>query len=88
MPDDDWALGQNEVDVRNEAQNPLNYRPVAYTFHDGVRHGFYCQDPEADWIAMLADDPDLHMVNADPGAYDRAHPCDCEGTCLCDQEDA
>ncbi len=24
MPDDDWALGQNEVDVRSESRNPLN----------------------------------------------------------------
>ncbi len=28
MPDDDWALGQNEVDVRNEARNPLNAMPL------------------------------------------------------------
>ncbi len=27
MRDDDWALGQNEVDVRNEARNPLNAMP-------------------------------------------------------------
>ncbi len=32
MPDDDWALGQNEVDVRNEARNPLNARPVKNTY--------------------------------------------------------
>ncbi len=24
MPDHDWALGQNEVDVRNEARRPAN----------------------------------------------------------------
>ncbi len=28
LPDDDWALGQNEVDVRNEARNPLNAVPL------------------------------------------------------------
>ncbi len=73
MPVDDWALGQNIIDVRNEAIR--------------VRHGAYvCHDPEADWIAMLADDPDLHMVNADPVVYDQAHPCECEGLCECDNQ--
>ncbi len=33
MPDDDWALGQNEVDVRNEARNPLNEMPIARRYH-------------------------------------------------------
>ncbi len=32
----------------------------------------------------LAGDPDLHMITADPAAYDRAHPCDCEALCDCD----
>ncbi len=39
-PDDDWALGQNEVDVRNEARNPLNAMPIR----------FVCHDPEQAWI--------------------------------------
>ncbi len=49
------------------------------------RHGIYvCQDPEADWIAMLADDPDLHLITSDAAAYDRAHPCTCDGLCTCE----
>ncbi len=51
---------------------------------DDARHGFACPGPEADWIAMLADDPDLHMVNANPRAWSDAHPCHCEATCHCD----
>ncbi len=40
MPDDDWALGQNEVDVRNEARRPLNAAPCV----------FVCVNPEQAWI--------------------------------------
>ncbi len=39
-PDDDWALGQNEVDVRNEAWRPLNAAPYV----------FVCHAPEQAWI--------------------------------------
>ncbi len=39
-PDDDWALGQNEVDVRNEARRPLNAAPYV----------FVCANPEQAWI--------------------------------------
>ncbi len=28
MPEDDWALGQNEVDVLNEARKPENAMPI------------------------------------------------------------
>ncbi len=38
-PDDDWALGQNEVDVRNEARRARLVPSV-----------FVCQDPESAWI--------------------------------------
>ncbi len=41
---------------------------------------------EAFLLTVMADcDPDLLLVNADPKAWSDAHPCDCEGTCLCDQ---
>ncbi len=36
MPEDDWALGQNEVDVRNEARNPLNAMPIRHANVDGT----------------------------------------------------
>ncbi len=39
-PDDDWALGQNEVDVRNEARRPLDAAPYV----------FMCVSPEETWI--------------------------------------
>ncbi len=39
MPDDDWALGQNEVDVRNEARRARMVPSV-----------FVCHDPEQAWI--------------------------------------
>ncbi len=69
LPDDDWALSQGTVDFRNEERRH--------------RHGYACPNPEADWIAMLADDPDLHLITSDAAAYDRAHPCECEGVCEC-----
>ncbi len=73
MPVDDWMLAQGTVDFRNEERRP--------------HHGAYvCHDPETEWIAMLADDPDLHMVTADPAAYDQAHPCDCDGLCECENQ--
>ncbi len=36
MPDDDWALGQNEVDVRNEARKPANAMPLRHAKIDGT----------------------------------------------------
>ncbi len=41
MPDDDEMLGQNEVDVRNEARRERR------EIHDAF---FNCKDPESDWI--------------------------------------
>ncbi len=43
MPDDDWALGQNEVDVRNEQRK--------HHYWDSVISVFSCASPEQDWIA-------------------------------------
>ncbi len=40
MSPDDWTIGQNQVDVRNEARNPLNAMPIR----------FVCHDPEQAWI--------------------------------------
>lgn len=34
---------------------------------------------------LLADDPDLALVNADMHAWLEAHPCDCEALCECDR---
>ena len=39
----------------------------------------------ADYDAMLADDPDLWLVNADMRAWTEAHPCECEALCTCDR---
>ena len=73
MPADDWALGQNLIDVPNEARR------------EGQRHGAYvCHDPEADYAAMVADDADLHLVHANAHDYAMAHPCDCDGVCTCE----
>ncbi len=68
MPDDDWALGQNEVDVRNEAWNPLNAIPIkvdecvpkglaVLVGPDGLVGGliFACRNPEYDWITEARD---------------------------------
>ena len=41
MLDDDWALGENEVDVRNEA---LRFPGI-----------FACESPEQQWIEDLMD---------------------------------
>ncbi len=54
-PDDDWALGQNEVDVRNEARNPLNALPIRESGLDAALAWsspsvFVCHDPEQAWI--------------------------------------
>ncbi len=46
-PDDDWALGQNEVDVRNEARKPLNDMPITGTSAQII---FACRNPEQAWI--------------------------------------
>jgi hypothetical protein len=35
--------------------------------------------------ALLADDPDLWLVNADMRAWAEAHPCECEALCTCDR---
>jgi hypothetical protein len=35
--------------------------------------------------ALLADDPDLWLVNADMRAWTEAHPCECEALCTCDR---
>ncbi len=43
MPDDDQLLGQNEVDVRNEARK--------HPYWDSVLSVFACPSPEHDWIA-------------------------------------
>ncbi len=52
MPEDDWALGQNEVDVRNEARNPLNAMPIVYA----------CKNREQDWIDEVEHEIDLAMA--------------------------
>ncbi len=49
MPDDDWALGQNDVDVRNEARNPANLMPLVYTYRNS----------EQDWIDEVERGMDL-----------------------------
>ncbi len=64
-PDDDWALGQNEVDVRNEARNPLNairgrvdarVPKGTVILKDGdrelgrIENIFACRNPEQAWI--------------------------------------
>ncbi len=36
MPDHDSMLGQNEVDVLNEARNPLNAMPIRHAKIDGA----------------------------------------------------
>lgn len=41
---------------------------------------------EVDLAVFLGDDPDLAMVTADPVAWMAAHPCECEGLCVCDAE--
>ncbi len=61
MPDDDWALGQNEVDVRNEARNPLNRVEVTQWVRNPYKPGvtpfvvFACNDPEQAWIDEQAE---------------------------------
>ncbi len=59
MPDDDWALGQNVVDVRNEARRarqgwpdgglPHGEHPSDYD-DSAVPSVFVCHDPEQAWI--------------------------------------
>ncbi len=49
MPDDDWALSQNEVDVRNEARRPANAMPIVYA----------CKNPEQAWIDEVEREIDL-----------------------------
>ncbi len=65
-PDDDWALGQNEIDVRNEARRAANQagvdtRPIPdadlLRARDFVREQgwavssvFACRNPEQAWI--------------------------------------
>jgi hypothetical protein len=65
MPDDDWALGQNEVDVRNQARRERGYQPHVY----GI-------DPEADWIhyhqiELCTND---HKCRAEPDEHDPGCP--------------
>ncbi len=52
MPDDDSLLGQNEVDVRNEARK--------HPYWDSVLSVFACASPEDDWIA----DQDRDLADA------------------------
>ena len=33
--------------------------------------------------ALLADDPELWLATADMGTWLDAHPCECEGLCVC-----
>ncbi len=58
MPDDDWALGQNEVDVRNEARRPLNAAPYV----------FVCANPEQAWI----DESRAEAEREDTEAHERS----------------
>ncbi len=54
MPDDDWALGQNEVDVRNEARKPANAMPTVYS----------CTNPESAWIDDVREQDSLDLWQA------------------------
>jgi hypothetical protein len=49
-----------------------------------MRHG----DPQGVNVTVwLGDDPELGLVWADMDAWAEAHPCDCEGLCVCDTGD-
>ncbi len=60
MPDDDWALGQNEVDVRNEARRPANALPIVYA----------CKNPEQAWIEEVEREIDLAQAGL---SFQRVH---------------
>ncbi len=48
--DDDWALGQNEVDVRNEAGKVRNETPFQFAWRLNEEYIFACRNPEQAWI--------------------------------------
>ncbi len=64
MPDDDWALGQNEVDVRNEARKP-QHEPPWLDDRDDMR----IDDPANDDLAAAIDHlrrlHETQAINAD-----------------------
>ncbi len=39
-----------------------------------------------DLPTFFGQDPELALVHADPVAWSDAHPCDCDGLCLCDDQ--
>jgi len=41
-----------------------------------------------DLTTWLGDDPHLALVTADMSEWLAAHPCNCDGLCECDDEDA
>jgi hypothetical protein len=49
-----------------------------------VRHG--ATPGVTDPALLLTDDPDLTNIEADPVAWADAHPCECEGLCVCDED--
>jgi hypothetical protein len=40
-----------------------------------------------DAALWLSDDPELGLVRADLHAWAEAHPCECEGLCVCEEDD-
>lgn len=49
------------------------------------RHGRYEEEPPQDVLHVWLKDPGLALVEANMGAWLKAHPCDCEGLlCECD----
>ncbi len=86
MPDDDLLLGQNDVDVRNEARNPLNEMPiqvdkriqpgtVLVTEHGVVKAGienisFACRNPEQAWIEESRAEAEREDTSARKGQAD------------------
>lgn len=62
MPDDDWALGQNTVDVRNEARREYQRGPVwmmeQETLFDHQEQAALCTNDER--CQAAADEHDPH----------------------------
>ncbi len=49
MPDDDTLIGQNEIDVRNEARNPLNAMPIRLRSALSEERCNGCGKPRSEW---------------------------------------
>ncbi len=71
MPDDDALLGQNEVDVRNEARKPMHEIVLRRSIHifDDAEQAFADQDVERD-LAQAIDH--LRRLNETPAINENA----------------